>query len=74
LYTEAVGGGLDSVAWLGDSLEQVRSFSKIVRKQVGYQLELVQDGLERRDRKPMPAVGLGVCEIRFHAGGEVTER
>jgi phage-related protein len=70
LYTEAVGEGLKPVAWLGDSLEQLRSFSKIVRQQVGYELELVQDGLEPSDWKPMPSVGPGVCEIRVHGDGE----
>lgn len=62
--------GLKPVAWLGDSLEQLRSFSKIVRQQVGYELELVQDGLEPSDWKPMPTVGPGVCEIRVHGDGE----
>ena len=55
---------------MGDSLERVRSFSKTVRQQVGYELELVQHGLEPSDWKPMPTVGPGVCEIRIHGGGE----
>jgi len=36
---------------------------------LGYQLELVQDGFEPKDWKPMPSVGAGVSEIRVHAGG-----
>jgi phage-related protein len=55
---------------MGDSLERVRSFSKTVRQQVGYELELVQHGLEPSDWKPMPTVGPGVCEVRIHGGGE----
>jgi phage-related protein len=55
---------------MGDSLERVRSFSKTVRQQVGYELELVQHGLEPSDWKPMPTVGSGVCEVRIHGDGE----
>jgi phage-related protein len=62
--------GLKPVEWLGDSLERVRSFSKTVRQQVGYELELVQHGLEPSDWKPMPTVGSGVCEVRIHGDGE----
>jgi phage-related protein len=62
--------GLKPVEWMGDSLERVRSFSKTVRQQVGYELELVQHGLEPSDWKPMPTVGPGVCEVRIHGGGE----
>ena len=62
--------GLKPVQWMGDSLERVRSFSKTVRQQVGYELELVQHGLEPSDWKPMPTVGSGVCEVRIHGDGE----
>ena len=62
--------GLKPVEWMGDSLERVRSFSKTVRQQVGYELELVQHGLEPSDWKPMPTVGPGVCEVRIHGDGE----
>lgn len=62
--------GLKPVEWMGDSLERVRSFSKTVRQQVGYELELVQHGLEPSDWKPMPTVGSGVCEVRIHGDGE----
>ena len=37
---------------------------------MGYQLELVQQGLAPRDWKPMSIVGPGVVEIRVHAGNE----
>jgi phage-related protein len=55
---------------MGDSLERVREFSRTVCQQVGYELELVQHGLEPSDWKPMPTVGPGVCEIRIHRDGE----
>jgi predicted XRE-type DNA-binding protein len=44
---------------MGDSLERVRSFSKLVRQQLGYELESVQLGMEPSDWKPMPTVGPG---------------
>ncbi len=55
---------------MGDSLRRVREFGKIVRQQVGYELELIQHGLEPSDWKPMPKVGPGVYEVRIHADGE----
>ena len=61
---------LQPVEWLGDSLKRVRTFSNPVRQELGYELELVQHGLEPSDWKPMPAVGPGVNEIRIHVEGE----
>ncbi len=61
---------LKPLAWVGDSLQQVRAFSQPVRQQAGYELELVQHGLAPSDWRPMPIVGRGVNEIRIHAGGE----
>lgn len=54
----------------GDSLERVRSFSETVRQQLGYELELVQHGMEPSDWKPMKTVGAAVCELRVHGDGE----
>jgi phage-related protein len=39
------------------------------RRAAGYQLERVQAGALPADWKPMPAVGLGVQELRIRAGG-----
>lgn len=55
---------------MGDSLLRVRSFSKPVRQEVGFELEMVQHGFEPSDWKPMPIVGPGVSEIRVHVEGE----
>jgi phage-related protein len=55
---------------VGDSLKRVRALSKPARQQVGYELELVQHGMEPSDWKPMSAVGPGVNEIRIHIEGE----
>ena len=57
------------VAWIGDSLHRLREFPSEAMHDLGYQLELVQDGFEPKDWKPMPSVGAGVSEIRVHAGG-----
>jgi phage-related protein len=48
----------------------VRAFTKPVRQQVGYELELVQHDMEPSDWKPMMTVGSGVNEIRIHVEGE----
>jgi phage-related protein len=52
------------VEFLGDSLERLRDFPEIVRKESGVPLHKVQLGLELTDWKPMPTVGPGVREIR----------
>jgi phage-related protein len=57
------------VVWLGDSLPRLREFPTDAMHDIGYQLELVQVGEEPRNWKPMPAVGVGVSEIRVHANG-----
>lgn len=57
------------VIWLGDSLLRLREFPAEAMHDAGYQLELVQDGDQPRDWKPMPTVGAGVSEIRVQAGG-----
>jgi phage-related protein len=57
------------VVWLGDSLHRLREFPPEAMHDLGYQLELVQDGEEPRDWKPMPSIGASVCELRAQAGG-----
>lgn len=57
------------VVWLGDSLRRLREFPPEAMHDLGYQLELVQDGEEPKDWKPMPSIGAGVCELRAQAGG-----
>jgi len=56
--------------WLGSSLGDVREFPAEARRNVGFQLRRVQQGLQPSDWKWMPAVGTGVQEIRVHAGTE----
>lgn len=49
---------------------KIRSFSKLVRQKVGYELEMVQHGLNPSDWKPMTSVGTGVREIQLHVDGQ----
>ena len=56
--------------WLGSTLGTVRRFPASARRQVGYELYLVQQGLEPSDWKTLPLVGSGVREIRIHVGAE----
>jgi phage-related protein len=58
------------VAWLGDSRDRLRRFPQAARREMGYQLSLVQAGRPPTDWKPMTVVGPGVIEIRVHANGE----
>jgi phage-related protein len=55
---------------LGDSRERPRRFPQEARREIGYQLSLIQAGRLAVDWKPIPLVGAGVIEIRVHAEGE----
>ncbi len=55
---------MKQVIWMGSSKEDLRDFPEEARRQVGYQLEHVQEGVDPDDWKPMPNVGSGVREIR----------
>lgn len=53
------------VAFLGDSLAALRAFPEGARREAGFQIDKVQQGLEPDDWKPMPSIGAGVKEIRI---------
>jgi phage-related protein len=53
------------VVFLGDSLVRIRGFPEGARRQVGYQVDRVQRGLDPDDWKPMTSIGQGVREIRI---------
>ena len=57
------------IVWVGDSLVQVRAFPADGKRELGYQLERVQDEREPADWKPMASVGAGVNEILVRIGG-----
>jgi len=56
---------MKAVVFLGDSLDSLRAFPERARRSAGFQLELVQRGLEPDDWKPMSSIGSGVREIRI---------
>ena len=62
--------GAKPIQWLGDSLDRLRRFPHPARREIGYQLSLIQNGRSASDWKPVPVVGAGVIEIRVHAEGE----
>jgi phage-related protein len=58
------------IHWVGDSRDRLRRFPQAARREIGYQLSLIQAGRSAGDWKPLPLVGTGVIEIRVHAEGE----
>lgn len=52
------------VEFLGDSLHRLREFPDGPRREAGFQIDRVQQGLDPHDWKPLSTVGLGVQEIR----------
>lgn len=56
---------LKPVAFRGSALEDLRRFPDAARRQAGFQLDLVQNGRDPDDWKPMTTIGQGVREIRI---------
>ena len=56
--------------WLGSSLDDLRKFPDAARRVAGRELNVVQQGSEPRDWRPMAAIGPGAFEIRIHVEGE----
>jgi phage-related protein len=54
-----------TVDFRGSSLDDLRAFPLLTRREAGHQLDQVQNGLEPDDWKPMNSVGKGVKEIRI---------
>jgi phage-related protein len=52
------------IEFLGGALDDLRAFPVSARREMGYQLDRVQHGLEPEDWKPMAGLGAGVREIR----------
>ena len=55
------------VAWLGGALSALRAFPADARRDAGFELRRVQQGLDPDDWKPMPSIGPGVREYVLHA-------
>ena len=56
---------LKPIIFCGNSLDDLRSFPCMARREAGHQLDQVQNGLEPDDWKPMKTIGPGVKEIRI---------
>ncbi|GGK52476.1 type II toxin-antitoxin system RelE/ParE family toxin [Nocardia camponoti] len=50
--------------FVGSALDDLRNFPVSARRECGYQLDRVQNGLDPTDWRPMRSVGIGVAEIR----------
>ena len=55
---------MEPLSFLGTSLDELRAFPQEARREAGYQLDQVQQGLDPDDWKPMPSIGPGVREVR----------
>lgn len=53
------------VEFRGSALDDLRAFPPSARRAAGYQIDLVQQGLDPDDWKPMAVIGSGVREIRI---------
>jgi len=49
---------------MGNSKQELSAFPDSARVRAGHELFMVQVGRDPDDWKPMPAVGVGACEIR----------
>lgn len=58
------------IEFCGQSLEIVRRFPAAAKRESGYQLDRVQQGLDPQDWKPMASIGAGVREIRIQDEGQ----
>jgi len=56
------------IYWVGSSLKDLLALPDEVRKDAGYQLHRVQNGLEPKNWKPFQEIGSGVKEIRIYDG------
>lgn len=52
------------ISWEGSSLDVMSSFPSAVKKRLGFQLRLLQQGAEPTDYRAMATVGRGVYELR----------
>jgi len=53
------------IQFIDSALDDLREFPEDARREAGYQLGKVQDGMDPSDWKPMKSVGDGVKEIRI---------
>jgi len=61
---------MKDIIWLGDAHKVVKGYPINVRREIGFNLDKIQRGLEPDDWKPMVGIGNGVKEIRIHEENE----
>jgi len=54
---------------VGSARNDLRAFPAAARRQAGHEIDLLQQGLEPNDFRPMPSIGAGVYELRIRAAG-----
>jgi phage-related protein len=54
-----------ALEFVGTAYADLCAFPKEVRREAGHELDMVQQGLDPDDWKPMPIVGAGAREIRL---------
>jgi phage-related protein len=57
------------LVWVGSARRDVEAFPLSARRRAGFELDLLQQGLDPSDWKAMPTVGDGVYELRIRAEG-----
>ncbi len=57
------------IYWVGTSFNDLLDFPDEAKRDAGYQLHRVQNGLDPENWKPFQAVGVGVKEIRISEDG-----
>lgn len=61
---------MKNIEWIGSSYGDLLKFPKDAKQDIGYNLDKIQRGLEPRDWKSMPSIGVGVKELRIHLSNE----
>ena len=61
---------MKKIVFLGHSLKELKTFPQIAKREVGFQLDNIQRGIEPNDWKPMKGIGAGVREIRVQHESE----
>ena len=61
---------MKGIQFLGRSLEVLRGFPVVAKREAGYQLDRIQHGVDPTDWKPMSSIGSGVREIRIKHEGQ----
>ena len=59
------------IYWVGSSYKDLLSFPEEAKRNAGYQLHRVQNGLDPENWKAFQTVGTGVREIRISESGNV---